>query len=50
MVGSERVMCGTDHPFSIEDAEATADAMGAIDEMSRNSIFAGTASALFRLT
>ena len=50
MVGRDRVMYGTDHPFSIEDAEATADAMGTIDEPTRESIFAGTASALFRLT
>ena len=50
MVGSDRVMFGTDHPFSIEDAEATEGAMGAIDDVTRNSIFAGTASALFRLT
>ncbi|MDE0169015.1 MAG: amidohydrolase family protein [bacterium] len=49
MVGSERVMYGTDHPFSIEDAEATADAMGTIDEITRESTFAGNASVLFRL-
>ncbi|MCY4371348.1 MAG: amidohydrolase family protein [bacterium] len=49
MVGSERVMYGTDHPFSIEDTEATADAMGTIDEKTRESIFASTAASLFRL-
>ena len=49
MVGSEQIMYGTDHPFSIEDAEATVDAMGAIDDATRYSIFAGTASSLFQL-
>ena len=50
MVGSDRVMFGTDHPFSIEDAGATMDAMETVDDTTRNSIFAGNASALFDLT
>ena len=49
MVGQDRVMFGTDHPFSIEDAGAVVDAMDALDEETLDSIFAGTASALFRL-
>ena len=49
MVGQDRVMFGTDHPFSIEDAGAVMDAMDTIDEETVDSIFAGTASALFRL-
>ena len=43
-------MFGADHPFSIEDAGATMDAMDTVDETTRNSIFAGNASALFDLT
>jgi len=50
MVGSDRVMFGTDHPFSIEDAGATMDAMETVDDTTRHSIFAGNASALFALT
>ncbi|WP_420613190.1 amidohydrolase family protein [Candidatus Spongiisocius sp.] len=49
MVGQDRVMFGTDHPFSIEDADAVVDAMDAIDQETVDSIFAGTASTLFRL-
>jgi len=49
MVGNERIMFGTDHPFSIEDAEATMEAMGEVGETTRHSIFAGNASALFSL-
>ena len=49
MVGRDRVMFGTDHPFSIEDADAVVAAMEATDEETVRSIFAGTASALFRL-
>ena len=50
MVGRERVMFGTDHPFSIEDAEATVDAMGTVDAATRDSIYTRNASALFRLS
>ncbi len=50
MVGQGRIMFGTDHPFSIEDTESTVDAMNTIDEKTRTSIFAGTASTLFRLS
>ncbi|MCE2530526.1 MAG: amidohydrolase family protein [Acidimicrobiia bacterium] len=49
MVGQDRIMFGTDHPFSIEDAGAVVGAMDTIDETTQNSIFAGTASALFGL-
>lgn len=50
MVGEDRVMFGTDHPFSIEDTGSTVAAMSMIDEETRSSIFAGTASSLFKLT
>ncbi len=49
MVGQDRIMFGTDHPFSIEDAGAVVGAMDTIDETTRSSIFAGAASALFGL-
>ncbi len=49
MVGQDRIMFGTDHPFSIEDTESTVAAMDSIDEKTRKLIFAGTASTLFGL-
>ena len=49
MVGSGRIMFGTDHPFSIEDAGANVGALDVIDETTRQSIFAGNAADLFRL-
>ena len=49
MVGNDRIMFGTDHPFSIEDAGANIGALDMLDAPTRQSIFAGTAAALFRL-
>lgn len=43
-------MFGTDHPFSIEGAVATMDAIATVDDTIRGSIFAGNALALFNLT
>ena len=49
MAGSGRIMFGTDHPFSIKDAGANVGTMDTIDDTTRESIFAGTVAALFRL-
>lgn len=50
MVGTDKIMFGTDHPFSIENTDATIAAIEqTLESGSQQALFAGTANDLFRL-